>query len=133
MERNSGNQSKRVERQNAIYDSLAGLVFMGTPQLGSGIVNKDRVKLLETLARITFKKPPKKIVNALAAHSGELEKLSDAFRMTTVFTKHDIEIVSAYETIATAFVGERVSMTLAAPLLSNTLLTFHQGGATRYD
>jgi len=109
-ERNSGTDNDRIRRQNAIYDSMAGIVFMGTPQAGSDVVKKDRVKMLERVAAFTFKKPPKKIIKALAAHSDEVEELSDNFQKTTIFTKHDIEICSYYETVTTKFLGEEVSL-----------------------
>lgn len=109
-DRNSGIESTRVKAQNAVYESVAGLIFLGTPQAGSGIVKKDRVKILENLARITFKKAPKKIVSALAAHCDELERLSSDFQKTTIFTKHEIEMCSYYETITTKFLGEAVGV-----------------------
>lgn len=107
-DRNSGLDTRKIKDQNAIYDSIAGLVFMGTPHAGSHTTEKKRVRLLTGLARTTFKKPPEKLVKALAAHSDELLDLSDDFERTTIFTKQKIEMWTYYETITTRFLGEEV-------------------------
>ena len=115
MDRNAGLDNSRIKDQNTVYDSLAGLIFLGTPQAGSDIVKKDRIKVLEQLARVTFKKPPKKLINALVAHCDEIERLSNDFQRITIFTRHEIEICSYYETVTTRFLGEAVSSICEQP------------------
>jgi hypothetical protein len=92
-----------------MYDSIVGLVFMGTPHAGSAVAAKKRVRLLQALAKASFKAAPERLVRALEANSDELLELSDNFEKTTIFTKGEIEICSYYETMSTKFLGEEVS------------------------
>jgi hypothetical protein len=85
------------------------MVFLGTPHAGSGVTGKLRVKILQQLARVSFKNVPQKLVDALEANSDELLELSDNFEKTTIFTRHQIDICTYYETCTTAMLGEEVS------------------------
>ncbi|KAI9150045.1 SERAC1 protein [Paramyrothecium foliicola] len=107
-DRHTGLQTRKIKEQNAIYDSIAGLVFIGTPHAGSHVADTARVKMLKALARATFKKAPENLVRALSAHSNELQDLSSSFERTTIFTQHVIEICTYYETKTTKFAGEEV-------------------------
>ncbi|TID01835.1 Protein SERAC1 [Colletotrichum higginsianum] len=107
-DRHTGLKSRKIDEQNAIYDSIAGLVFMGTPHAGSHVTDAARVKMLKALARATFKKAPENLIRALSAHSNELQDLSASFERTTIFTQHMIEICTYFETKTTKFVGEEV-------------------------
>lgn len=107
-DRHSGLANRKIKEQNAIYDSVAGIVFMGTPHAGSHVADAVRIKLLKAIARATFKKPPEKLITALSAHSPELQDLSDSFENTTIFTQHVIEICTYYETMTQKFAGEEV-------------------------
>jgi hypothetical protein len=86
---------------------------MGTPHLGSDVTKLTRTRVLMNMAKATSKKAPKRLIDALAAHSDELSDLTDSFEKTTIFTKHEIEICSYYETRSTKFVGEEASTTPA--------------------
>ncbi|KAM7199682.1 hypothetical protein V8F33_004334 [Rhypophila sp. PSN 637] len=97
---------RKIKEQNAIYDSVPGIVFMGTPHSGSHVTNAARVNVLKAIARATFKKVPENLINALAAHSFELQELSQNFENTTIFTQHIIEICTYYETKTQKFLGE---------------------------
>ncbi|KAK1753330.1 SERAC1 [Echria macrotheca] len=108
MESHNGLQTRKIREQNAIYDAVSGIVFMGTPHAGSHVADAARTKLLKAIARATFKKPPERIVNALSAHSQELQDLSNSFENTTIFTKHVIEICTYYESMTQKFAGEEV-------------------------
>ncbi|KAK4212763.1 hypothetical protein QBC37DRAFT_186794 [Rhypophila decipiens] len=99
---------RRIKEQNAIYDSVAGIVFMGTPHSGSHVTNAARVKVLKAIARATFTKVPENLINALSAHSFELQELSRNFENTTIFSQHIIEICTYYETKTQKFLGEEV-------------------------
>jgi hypothetical protein len=114
-DRNSGLQTHHIKTQNALYDSVAGLIFLGTPHAGSGVTTKLRVKILERLARATFKSAPEKLIKALEANSHELLELSDNFEKTTIFTKHQIDMCTYYETRTTALLGEEVMCFAALP------------------
>ncbi|KAH7171267.1 SERAC1 [Dactylonectria macrodidyma] len=107
-DRHAGLQTRRVKEQNAIYDSIAGIVFMGTPHAGSHVADANRVKVLKAIARATFKKVPKNLVTALSAHSRELQNLSTSFERTTLFTEHVIEICTYFEMQSTRFAGAEV-------------------------
>jgi hypothetical protein len=111
-ERNSGLINARILEQNAVFDSIAGLIFMGTPQAGSGVETLVRVRILENIARVTFKKPPGRLTQALAAHSDEVLELSENFQKTTMFTRHEIEICSFYETKTTKSIGQEVRLVM---------------------
>jgi hypothetical protein len=86
------------------------LIFLGTPHAGSGITGKMRVKMLQQIAKASFKKVPEKIVKALEANSDELLELSDGFEKTTIFTRHEINICTYYETRTTRLLGEEARL-----------------------
>ncbi|CCF35507.1 SERAC1 [Colletotrichum higginsianum] len=111
-DRHTGLKSRKIDEQNAIYDSIAGLVFMGTPHAGSHVTDAARVKMLKALARATFKKAPENLIRALSAHSNELQDLSASFERTTIFTQHMIEICTYFETKTTKFVVPRAMTSL---------------------
>ena len=110
-DRNAGLQNYHVQAKSRIYDSIIGLIFLGTPHAGSNVTDKTRVKLLQAVARATFKEAPPKIVKALEANSDELLELSDTFEKTTIFTQHNINMCTYYETRSTSFIGEEVGKT----------------------
>ncbi|KAL2844563.1 hypothetical protein BJY01DRAFT_214829 [Aspergillus pseudoustus] len=103
---NSGLRSRKVKEQKAIYDAIAGLVFMGTPHLGSHVADKTRVQVLKAIGKATFMNAPERLLRALSAHSNELQDLSTSFEKTTLFTQHEIEICTYYETKTTKFAGK---------------------------
>lgn len=107
-DRHSGKANRKIRQQNAIYDSVAGIIFMGTPHAGSRVADAVRTKLLKAIARATFQKPPEKLISALSAHSSELQELSDSFENITIFTQHVIEICTYYETKTQKYAGEVV-------------------------
>ncbi|CAM1508100.1 Fc.00g049480.m01.CDS01 [Cosmosporella sp. VM-42] len=107
-DRHTGLQTRKIKEQNAIYDSIAGIVFMGTPHAGSSVADAVRVKVLKSIAGATFKKAPENLIKALSAHSNELQDLCTSFERTTLFTQHVIEICTYYETKSTRFAGEEV-------------------------
>ena len=108
LERHSGSQSRAIRNQNTLYDSLAGIIFMGTPHAGSRVTDAARTNVLQAIAKATFKTAPPKLVSALSAHSSELLELSNTFERTTIFTQHAMEICTYYETKTQKFVGEEV-------------------------
>jgi hypothetical protein len=85
------------------------LVFFGTPHAGSSVTAKMRVKMLQQIAKASFKNAPEKIVKALEANSDELLDLTDGFEKTTIFTRHEINICTYYETRASKLLGEEAS------------------------
>ena len=107
-DRRSGLSNRRIKEQNAVYDSISGLVFMGTPHAGSHVADAARTKVLKAIARATFKKPPEKLVTALSAHSSELYDLSQSFENTTTLTQGIIEICTYFETKTQKFAGGEV-------------------------
>jgi triacylglycerol esterase/lipase EstA (alpha/beta hydrolase family) len=94
-----------IDEQNAIYDSVSGLVFMGTPHAGSHVADKNRIKTLKLLAKAISMKYPEKLASTLSAHSGGLLNRSNDFEKTTIFTKHEIEICTYYEIKTLSFLG----------------------------
>ncbi|MCJ1243422.1 hypothetical protein MMC30_000619 [Trapelia coarctata] len=107
-DRNAGAQAPYIQLQNQVYDSIVGLVFMGTPHAGSNIPGKKRVKLLQSMAKATFKSAPEKLVQSLEAHSDSLVDLSDNFEKTTIFTQHQVSVCTYYELRTTKLLGEEV-------------------------
>jgi triacylglycerol esterase/lipase EstA (alpha/beta hydrolase family) len=107
-ERHAGLKTRKIKEQNAIYDSIAGLIFMGTPHAGSHVADALRAKVLKAIAGATFKKAPENLIKALSAHSNDLQDLSTSFERTTLFTQHLIEICTYYETKTTKYAGEEV-------------------------
>ena len=104
----AGFTNSRIQAQNALYDSIAGLVFLRTPHAGSGITHKLAVKTLQLLSKASFKNAPDKLLKALEANSDKLIELSDNFAKTTIFTAKGIQICTYYETCTTPFIGEEV-------------------------
>lgn len=109
LDHHAGLHTRKVKEQDAIYDCIAGLVFIGTPHAGSHVADAARVHMLKALARATFKKAPQKLITALSAHSNELQDLTASFERTTIFTQHLIEICTYFETKTTKFAGEEAS------------------------
>ena len=83
---------------NHALDSLAGLVFLGVPHLGSRINEKKRVRILEALVTTAMEKP-KALTDALKSESKELSDLCENFEKTPIFTESQIVVYSYYETI----------------------------------
>jgi hypothetical protein len=94
-----------IDEQNAIYDSVAGLVFMGTPHAGCHVEELTRIKTLKLLAKAISISYPDKLVKTLSAQSDGLLDLSEDFEKTTIFIKHEIEICTYYETKTTFLLG----------------------------
>jgi tRNA G26 N,N-dimethylase Trm1 len=103
---NSGLQTRKVKEQKAIHDSIAGIVFMGTPHFGSHLADKTRIQVLKAIGKATFMNAPEKLLKALSAHSNELQDLSTSFEKTTIFTRQEIEMCTYYETKTTKFAGK---------------------------
>lgn len=96
-----------IDEQNAIYDSVCGLVFMGTPHAGSHVEELNRIKTLKLLAKAISVNYPDKLVKTLSAQSDGLLDLSEDFEKTTIFIKHEIEICTYYETKTTPLLGSQ--------------------------
>jgi hypothetical protein len=79
-------------------DSLAGLVFLGVPHLGSRVNKKKRVRIIEAIATIPMSKP-KALTDALKSESEELSSLCENFEKTPMFTQSQIVVYSYYETL----------------------------------
>lgn len=109
-DRHAGLENRRIREQNAVYDSVSGVVFIGTPHAGSHVADAARIKALKAIAAATFKKTPEKLMTALSAHSTELQDLSDSFERTTIFTQHVIEICTYFESKTTKFAGQEVCL-----------------------
>lgn len=101
-----------IDEQNAIYDSVSGLVFMGTPHAGSRVDELNRIKMLKLLGKAISISYPDKLVKTLSAQSDGLVDLSEDFEKTTIFIKHEIEICTYYETKTTCFLGSEEVSTL---------------------
>ena len=79
-------------------DSLAGLVFLGVPHLGSRIEEKKRVQIINGLATIWYSNP-KALLAALGAESQHLSMLCTNFERTTLFNEGKVQVYSYYETV----------------------------------
>jgi hypothetical protein len=92
-----------------IYKSTKGLMFLGTPHVGSVMDKKKRVWILKKIAKVAFTEVPPKLESALELHSDELSDLADDFRKITLWTERQLIIYTYYETHSMAAAGERVS------------------------
>jgi len=112
--------------RNAIYESIAGLVFLGTPHAGSTVTGMKRLAILKAI--FSFVKVPPNIMDALEANSQELKELSDRFAQTTLSTESDVEIWTYYELFDTQLVGQEV-----CPCYWLIFIKFIQGYIPVYD
>ncbi|SPN97805.1 uncharacterized protein DNG_01317 [Cephalotrichum gorgonifer] len=91
-----------------IYNATKGLVFFGTPHLGSGAGKQLRVQLAKMFASAALFKVPPKVDAALQMHSDELCDLANDFRATSLWTERRLEIYTYYETETDGRLGEKV-------------------------
>lgn len=92
-----------------MYRSTKGLLFYGTPHLGSAADKKKRVKLLKAIATAAFIKMPKNIGTALEQHSDELSDLADDFRKIGLCTERQLTIYTYFEAMSTSKLTSVVS------------------------
>lgn len=111
-------QAVNTEADDAqhIYNSTKGLIFLGTPHLGSAIDKKKRLQVLKTIAKAAFTEVPPKLESALELHSDELADLADDFRKITLWTERKLTIYTYYETKTTASAGELIVDQVSARL-----------------
>lgn len=104
-------QTLNTEADDAhlIYNSTKGLVFLGTPHIGSGVGRQKQIWMLKKIAKAAFTQVPPKLESALELHSDELADLADDFRRISLWTERKLGIYTYFETYAHAKVGELVS------------------------
>lgn len=95
--------------RDEIYRSTIGVVFFGTPNLGSNADKKKRIQILKNIAKTAFSEIPPKIEVALKLHSNELLDLADDFRKLDICETNRLRIYSYHETHKTKSLGELVS------------------------
>ncbi|RDW65049.1 hypothetical protein BP6252_10700 [Coleophoma cylindrospora] len=98
-----------------LYESISGLIFFGTPHLGSRIDEKNRVQVLKGLIG-SFATIPKNLTKALVSESVELGDLSKFFEKTKLYTDGKISIRSFFETITRAVYGTVITTKASANL-----------------
>ncbi|RDW68235.1 hypothetical protein BP5796_08892 [Coleophoma crateriformis] len=98
-----------------LYESISGLVFFGTPHLGSRIDEKNRVQVLKGLIG-SFATIPKNLTKALESESVELGDLSKFFEKTKLYTDGKISIRSFFETTTRALYGAEITTQASANL-----------------
>jgi hypothetical protein len=86
---------------------------MGTPHFGSNVAEKTRIQVLKAIGKATFMNAPEKLLKALSARSNELQDTSTNFEKTTIFTRHEIEMCTYYETKTTRFAGKEEVQVIA--------------------
>ena len=104
-----GDKTTEFLDQKGFYDSIAGLVFMGTPHLGSAAGQNIWITVLKSIGNIFSLCGPDNIIDALEARSGALNKLSSDFAATSIFKKEEIKMASFYECMTTPPLGQEVS------------------------
>jgi protein SERAC1 len=107
----------QVDDAHLIYNSVKGLIFLGTPHAGSTVDRQKRIRILKMIAKAAFTEVPPKLESALELHSDELADLADDFRKITLWTKRKLIIYTYFETRATAAIGDLVSSQYSVHIL----------------
>ncbi|CAH0004296.1 unnamed protein product [Clonostachys byssicola] len=98
----------RANSQSRIYNATKGLIFFGTPHLGSQASSQKRVQFLQAIASLAFTQIPPKIEAALKSHSDELFDLSGHFAKTTLCLDRRVLVTSFYEKVTDSRLGAEV-------------------------
>lgn len=104
----SSNLTTQADDLDKLYNSVRGFVFFGVPHGGSQAFKRLRVNILEMMAKAVFKEIPSKLRSALQSGSDELLDLADRFRTLSLTVENKLIIVSFYENVTTAGLGDRV-------------------------